>query len=124
MAQPVLSLLRWAASRPVSTRPWQTCLVNFQVRHATNPPRAQDYPPETSDKVQESSYAQPALQFSQSVGKDEKEHYRNVEHHRKQQMRSPWTRSESDRPPVADRSKQTGGKIMSQAYRLLNSTHD
>jgi hypothetical protein len=57
------------------------------------------------------SQGQPAANLSQEVGKEEKEHYEKVVEHSKQsQMRSPWMREGSDKPPVA-RMRSAGAMV-------------
>ena len=86
-------------------------------RYATNPPRVQDDPPNQSDIVDESSYAQPAHKLSQDVSHEEKSHYDAViEHSKEQQVRSPWTRAGSDLPPVA-RQRSAGAMVKGQPAR-------
>jgi len=82
--------------------------------YATNPPRVQDNPPNQSDIVEESSYAQPAHKLSQDVSHEEKSHYDTViEHSKEQQVRSPWTRAGSDLPPVS-RQRSAGAMVKGQ----------
>lgn len=97
--------------------------LNNSRSYATNPPRAKDDPPDQSDVVHESSYAQPAHKLSQNVSAEEKGHYdRVVEHSKQQQVRSPWTRSGSDVPPVS-RPRSAGamvkGKLLTTPSRML-----
>jgi hypothetical protein len=57
------------------------------------------------------SQGQPAANLSQQVGKEENEHYEKVVEHSKQsQMRSPWMREGSDKPPVA-RLRSAGAMV-------------
>jgi len=106
------SVIRTARSQFHKPRiPSQTSSRLCLRTYATNPPRAKDDPPDHSDVVYESSYAQPAHDFSQEVTPAEKDHYdRIVEHSKQQQVRSPWTRADSDVPPVA-RQRSAGAMV-------------
>lgn len=57
------------------------------------------------------SQGQPAANLSQEIGKEEKDHYEKVVEHSKQsQMRAPWMREGSDKPPVA-RLRSAGAMV-------------
>jgi hypothetical protein len=63
------------------------------------------------------SQGQPAANLSQNVGKEEKDHYEKVVEHSKQsQMRAPWMREGSDKPPVA-RMRSAGAMVKSMMIR-------
>jgi len=88
--------------------------------HATNPPRAEDHPPNQSDMISESTYAQPAHDFSQAVGNEEKSHYdKVVAHSKEQQMRAPWMRADSDKPPVS-RPRSAGAMTKGESWTKMN----
>ncbi|KAG9592227.1 hypothetical protein KCU60_g10291, partial [Aureobasidium melanogenum] len=75
------------------------------------------------EKNRKSLIGQPAANLSQNVGKEEKEHYdRVVELSKQSQMRSPWMREGSDKPPVA-RLRSAGamvkGKLLTTPSRML-----
>ena len=64
------------------------------------------------------SQGQPAANLSQEVGKEEREHYEKVVEHSKQsQMRSPWMREGSDKPPVA-RLRSAGAMVKGMRIRF------
>lgn len=69
------------------------------------------------------SYAQPAANVSQAVGKEEKNHFERIEEEsRMKQVYSPWMREGSNVPPVA-RNRSAGamtkGKLLTTPSRML-----
>ena len=69
------------------------------------------------------SYTQPAQDVSQDVSKAERNHFDRIEEESKEkQMRSPWMREGSEKPPVA-RLRQAGamtkGKLLTTPSRML-----
>ena len=71
----------------------------------------------------QNSYTQPAAEQSQNVTEAEKNHFDRIEEESKQkQMRSPWMREGSEKPPVA-RNRSAGamtkGKLLSTPSRML-----
>ncbi|PNS20283.1 hypothetical protein CAC42_5733 [Sphaceloma murrayae] len=113
-----------ALSRPLlSASPHALAPWHVQHRTVTNPPNTHPSPVHASDRVTESSYAQPAHTLSQTITPEEKEHYSALESHSKTaQLRSPWTRSASSLPPAArpvSASAMTKGKLLTTPSRML-----
>ncbi|KAK5136073.1 hypothetical protein LTR08_004123 [Meristemomyces frigidus] len=79
--------------------------------------------PHAATTLADSADAQPAANVSQNVTQAEKEHFSAVEAQSKErQMRSPWMREGSDKPPVAtNRSAgaMTKGKLLTTPSRML-----
>lgn len=71
----------------------------------------------------EASYSQPAATLSHNVTDVEKSHFERVEEESKErQMRSPWMREGSDKPPVARQRSagaMTKGKLLTTPSRML-----
>ena len=69
------------------------------------------------------SYSQPAQDLSQDVYQVEKNHFDRIEEESKdKQMRSPWMREGSDKPPVArlrSAGAMTKGKLLTTPSRML-----
>ena len=69
------------------------------------------------------SYSQPAQDLSQDVYQVEKNHFNRIEEESKdKQMRSPWMREGSDKPPVArlrSAGAMTKGKLLTTPSRML-----
>ncbi|KAK4545983.1 hypothetical protein LTR36_002547 [Oleoguttula mirabilis] len=81
--------------------------------------------PYKTENLDDSSYSQPAQDVSQNVTQAEKDHFEEVEEKSKEkQMRSPWMREGSDKPPVAtttnrSASAMTKGKLLTTPSRML-----
>ena len=100
----------------------------------TAPSRVQEQKdPYTAANLHESADSLPAGDVSQNVTQSEKDHFQKVEEHSKErQIRSPWMREGSDKPPVlTNRSAgaMTKGKLLTTPSRMLKLilpliTHD
>ncbi|TKA22950.1 hypothetical protein B0A50_07692 [Salinomyces thailandicus] len=79
--------------------------------------------PYRANELPGSSHSQPATNVSQKVGEAEKDHFQRVEEQSKEkQMRSPWMRDGSDKPPVAtlrSAGAMTKGKLLTTPSRML-----
>lgn len=137
--EPILSrLIAQAAPRSSKTHQW-IChggRVPSRNTHATWPPHRRTFASTTTRRIQEKkdpyktennlysdSDSQPAHKVSQNVSQAEKDHFSQVEEQSKEkQMRSPWMREGSDKPPVAtNRSAgaMTKGKLLTTPSRML-----
>ena len=90
----------------------------------TAPSRVQEQKdPHTATSLHDSADSQPAGNVSQNISQAEKEHFSRVEEQSKErQMRAPWMREGSDKPPVAtNRSAgaMTKGKLLTTPSRML-----
>lgn len=69
--------------------------------------------------LQEGANAQPAHKLSQKISKEEENHYEKMlEHSKESQMRSPWMREGSDKPPVA--RQRSAGAMTKGIYTSMS----
>lgn len=72
--------------------------------------------------LQDGAHSQPAHKLSQNVTEEEENHYEKMlEHSKASQMRSPWMREGSDKPPVA---RQRSAGAMTKGMFLCRSHVD
>lgn len=137
--EPLLSrLVAQAAPRSSRFQPqaWVCCGCRVRPRdaHATSPNQRsfatttsrqlrEKEDPHSTKNLEDSSYSQAAGNLSQNVGQAEKDHFERIEEESKsRQMRSPWMREGSDKPPVStNRSAgaMTKGKLLTTPSRML-----
>lgn len=107
------SILRGLALVGRSNRCWPTSRISHQCTRTFGQSTRLRLREQSKGVTAENSTSQgqPAANLSQNVGKEEKEHYdRVVEHSKQSQMRSPWMREGSDKPPVA-RLRSAGAMV-------------
>lgn len=122
-------LAHTSAKLPTSAPPTWVCIVSPSLRRETR-----SFTSTSTSRLREkrgfdaatsthSSYSQPAQDLSQDVYQVEKNHFDRIEEESKdKQMRSPWMREGSDKPPVArlrSAGAMTKGKLLTTPSRML-----
>lgn len=125
-------LLTAQTSKKLATRSWvcKTCRIQQSGRQTTHRTfvasqhfQLKEKKPFETLTDNEKSYSQPAAETSQDVPQVEKDHFDKIERESKdKQVRSPWMRQGSDKPPV-QRMRQAGamtkGKLLTTPSRML-----
>ena len=124
------------ARRKLVTPAWPCmCRVASNTEHATNVSLRREFSnsrqqhvnldkdPAVVEGSEHSSYSQNAADVSQEVQPEERNHFDRIEEESKtKQMRSPWMREGSDKPPVArlrSAGAMTKGKLLTTPSRML-----